>query len=205
MKVILLENVIGLGRAGEIKTVKDGYARNYLIPQKMAEIATHKKQNAIERMQAVLQEKAKQILATSMEKKEAIEKEVITIRKKAGDEGKLFGSVTNSDIAEILVGLGYEVDKRKIVFDHIKELGEYFAHVRLDEGVTAEVKVLVVNENASNEPAPVSAEIEQPEPAQVEETEEKAVEEEEEEIVSEDDSDEDAFEEDETDEDDELE
>lgn len=177
MKVILLENVIGLGRAGEIKIVKGGYARNFLIPQKMAEIATHKKQKQIEKMQSVLSEKAKQMLETSMDKKEQMEKEELVIRKKAGEEGKLFGSVTNAEIATLLAELGYEVDKRKVVFDHVKELGDYTAHIRLDEGVTADIKVRVLDENADENA------VEPTEPVSSDNTSEALVEKEEEVMV----------------------
>ena len=102
MKIILLENVVGLGRAGEIKDVKDGYARNYLIPQKMGELATRKKESYLKRMQEILSKKAQVTYENSMEVKDAIEKETIKFKVKSGDNGKLFGSITHGDIAEAL-------------------------------------------------------------------------------------------------------
>lgn len=146
MKIILLENVIGLGQAGEIKNVKDGYARNYLIPQKMAEIATKKKESYLKRMQEILSKKAQVMLEGSREVKDAIEKESLIFKVKSGDNGKLFGSVTHGDIADALKEKGYEIDKRKIVHESIKLLGSYDIKIRLDEGVTAEIKLKVVDE-----------------------------------------------------------
>ena len=146
MKVILLENVGGLGRAGDIKTVKDGFARNYLVPQKLVELATNKKELVLNRMKEALSKKAKKIFDDAIGMKSKLEGEKVTIHSKVGEEGKLFGSVTNADIAAALTALGYEIDKKKILIDHIKSAGEHTARVRLDEGVIAEIKVEVVGE-----------------------------------------------------------
>lgn len=143
MKVILLENVIGLGRAGEIKEVKSGYARNYLIPQKLAELATMKKQSQIEKMQAALEKKAKAMFESANQQKETMEKEEIVIKVKVGDEGRLFGSVTKMDIMESLKELGYDVEKRYVLFDNVKSLGDFVVRIKLGEGVTAEIPVKV--------------------------------------------------------------
>jgi len=143
MKIILLENVIGLGRAGDVKEVRSGYARNYLIPQRLAEVATKKKEAHLKRMAESLSKKAKAIFESAMQMKEEIEKESLEINAKAGEEGKLFGSVTHADIAQALTEKGYTVDKKKIVSDPVKTLGEHKISVRLDEGVVAEVLLTV--------------------------------------------------------------
>lgn len=150
MKVILLENVIGLGYAGDIKNVRDGYARNYLIPNRFAELATMKKEHEIKAMQEVLAKKAQAALESAKMAKDAVEKIQLVIRKKVGEEGKLFGSVTNSEIADALKDQGYDIDKRKIVLDHIKVTGEYPVKLKLDEGVIADVKLFVIDENAAD-------------------------------------------------------
>ena len=146
MKIILLENVIGLGRAGDIKSVKDGYARNFLIPQRKAEIATKDKEHYLAKLTAKLAEKAKKLFDDAMSLKESLEKETLAIKAKSGEEGKLFGSITNTNIADELKTKGYEIDKKKILTDHIKTLGEHSAKIRLEEGVVAEVKVMVEQE-----------------------------------------------------------
>jgi large subunit ribosomal protein L9 len=146
MKVILMDNVIGLGRAGDIKSVKDGYARNFLLPRKMVEIATKQKEAHLTRIGAKLAEKAKKIYDTALQMKEGLEAKTIEIKSKAGEEGKLFGSITSGDIASMLKDAGFEIDRRKIVSDHIKTLGEHSIKIRLDEGVTAVLKVNVIAE-----------------------------------------------------------
>lgn len=143
MKVILLENVAGLGRAGDIKVVKDGYARNYLLPKKLAEIATKNKEEYIKKLSEKLAEKAQKVYEDAVSLKNQLEDKVIEIFAKAGEEGKLFGSVTSTLVAEELKKLGFEIDKKKILMDHIKVLGEYKIRIRLDEGVIANIKLIV--------------------------------------------------------------
>ncbi|MGC8765157.1 MAG: 50S ribosomal protein L9 [Brevinematia bacterium] len=146
MRVILLENVVGLGKAGEIKNVKDGYARNYLIPKKLVEVATKKKEDYLAKLSEKLKEKAKKFYENALSLKETIEKEVIEIKAKAGEEGKLFGSITNTDIARVLKEKGYDIDKRRIMVDHIKVVGDHTVRIRLDEGIVANIIVKVFAE-----------------------------------------------------------
>ncbi|MEJ5284972.1 MAG: 50S ribosomal protein L9 [Brevinematia bacterium] len=146
MRVILLENVVGLGKAGEIKNVKDGYARNYLIPKKLVEVATKSKEEYLAKLAEKLKEKAKKFYEDAVSLKETLEKESLEIKAKAGEEGKLFGSITNSDIALALKEKGYDIDKRKIMVDHIKVLGEHTVRIKLDEGVVATIPLKVVAE-----------------------------------------------------------
>ena len=146
MRVILLENVVGLGKAGELKNVKDGYARNYLIPKKLVEVATKSKEEYLAKLAEKLKEKAKKFYEDAVSLKETLEKESLEIKAKAGEEGKLFGSITNSDIALALKEKGYDIDKRKIMVDHIKVLGEHTVRIKLDEGVVATIPLKVVAE-----------------------------------------------------------
>lgn len=146
MKVILLDNVVGLGRAGDIKNVKDGFARNYLLPNKLVEVATKSKEHHIQRIASKLAEKAKKFYDDALSQKEALEKEAVEIKTKAGEEGKLFGSITNADLAVILKEKGFEIDRKRILLDHIKTVGEHTAKIKLDEGVIAVLKITVIAE-----------------------------------------------------------
>jgi large subunit ribosomal protein L9 len=143
MRVILLENVIGLGRAGEIKEVRDGYGRNFLIPKKLAVLATKEQEHHFQRLSAKLAEKAKQQFENAMQMKTSLEQEVLEVSARVGEGNRLFGSITNADVAELLAQKGYTIEKRKIVNEHIKTVGEHIVRIRLDEGVTAEVKLVV--------------------------------------------------------------
>ncbi len=143
MKVILLENIPGLGRAGDIKTVRDGYGRNYLIPQKLAEMATLSREKYLERKKASLAKKAQLMFESAQELKEKLEQIDLVIQKKSSVEGKIFGSVTSGDVAALIAEHGFNVDKKRIVIQHVKTIGEHVFHVKLDEGVTADMKITV--------------------------------------------------------------
>lgn len=143
MKVILLENIPGLGRAGDMKTVRDGYGRNYLIPQKLAEMATLSREKYLERKKAALAKKAQLMFESAQELKGKLENIALTIAKKSSVEGKIFGSVTSSDVVGLISQHGFTVDKKRIVIQHVKTIGEHIFQVKLDEGVTAEMKITV--------------------------------------------------------------
>ncbi len=145
MKVILIEDVEKVGSMGEIINVKDGYARNFLFPRKLAKVATDSNLKIIEEI------KKKKALVLVKEKKnmEALKEKLAlvscTVSVEAGDDDKLFGSVNAQDIAESLAQEGYDIDKRKITIDEpIKKLGVYHVSVKLHPEVTADVKVWVV-------------------------------------------------------------
>jgi large subunit ribosomal protein L9 len=147
MEVILRDHVENLGRRGEIVKVADGYARNYLLPRKLALPATdaNKQWVARERKladQRELEEKsAAEAIAARLN---ALE---ITITRKVGENDQLYGSVTNADIAELIAKKGFEIDRRKILLpDPIKALGETTVPVKLHREVTAQVKVTVGKE-----------------------------------------------------------
>jgi len=144
MEVILRETIDTLGRAGQVVKVADGYARNYLLPRKLAYLATPGNLKVIEsERQSLLRKEARQ--KDDAEKlKEMVDKLVVTVRRKVGEQNALYGSVTNADVAEELEKIGYQIEKRKIhMDDHIKQLGEFEIPIRLFKDVTAHVKLKV--------------------------------------------------------------
>jgi len=147
MEVILLKDVVSLGKTGEKVNVAPGYARNYLIPKKLALKATKDSLKKLEEIK-LRDEKAKDKDKLNAEAlKEKIEVLTLTLRKTAGEEDKLFGSVTSSDIAASLSAEGIDVDKRKIVIDEsIKRIGEYTVLVKLFSEITATLKIEVARE-----------------------------------------------------------
>jgi large subunit ribosomal protein L9 len=144
MEVILRETIDSLGRAGQVVKVADGYARNYLLPKKLAYLATPGNLKVIEsERNSLLKKEAKQ-QDDAAKLKEMLDKVEITIRRKVGEQKALYGSVTNADVAEELVKKGFEIEKRKIhMDDHIKSIGEYDIPIRLFKDVTASVKLKV--------------------------------------------------------------
>jgi large subunit ribosomal protein L9 len=144
MEIILRETIDNLGRAGEVIKVPDGYARNYLLPRKLAYPATPGNLKVIEfERQSLLRKEAKQ--KDDAEKlQKMLEQVEITIRRKVGEQDALYGSVTNSDVAEELEKKGFQIEKRKIhMEDHIKTTGEFSLPIRLFKDVTAHVKLKV--------------------------------------------------------------
>jgi len=162
MKVILTEEIRGLGTRGDVVNVKDGYARNYLLAKNLAREATPGNLKSIE------QERKKWALLASQEKDAAqkaatgVQGIKITVQKRVGENGQLFGSVTANEIADALVAKGVQVEKRRIELDHpIKSLGTHDVEVRLHRDVTAHLQVEVVplgSEKLEEAPAPEAAE-----------------------------------------------
>jgi len=143
---ILLQDVESLGSKGAIVDVSKGYLRNFLIPRKLAEPAT-KGGLVVAAASAAAQERAhEQQAEQSGELAELLAKTVLTVTRQAGDDGRLFGSVTNADIAEaIKEARGVDVDRRKIALEEpIKHVGTYVVELELDGGVAASVKTMVV-------------------------------------------------------------
>lgn len=147
MEVILREDIEKLGGRGEIVKVADGYARNFLLPKKLAVAATDANRKIVEQeRQAHLRREAKE-MASAEELGKLMTGTVVTIAQKAGEQEQLFGSVTVKDVAEGLVQQGYHVDRRKIhLAEPIKQLGEFKVPVRLHRDVTVEITVHVVPE-----------------------------------------------------------
>lgn len=144
MEIILRETIDNLGRAGQVVKVADGYARNYLLPRKLAYLATPGNLKVIEaERQSLLRKDAKQKEDAEklLKMLDAVE---ITIRRKVGENDVLYGSVTNSDVADELEKKGFQIEKRKIhMEDHVKSIGEFSIPVRLFKDVTAHIKLKV--------------------------------------------------------------
>jgi len=149
MEVILRETIDTLGRAGQVVKVAPGYARNFLLPRKLAYIATPGNLKVIEfERQSLIRKEAKQS-DEAVKLKEMLERVELVIQRKVGDQDTLFGSVTNSDVAEELEKKGFSIEKRKIhMEDHIKKLGDFEIPVRLFKDVTATIKLKVEAEPA---------------------------------------------------------
>ena len=143
MKVILNKDVPGTGKAGEVKDVADGYARNYLLPRKLAVAASGGALKEVEQKKAAVQKKAAAEEAAARELADRLTKAPVILTAKVGDQGRLYGSITSADIAEQLSAhLGQSVDKRKIeLADPIRHLGTFEVTIRLHRAVTASVKV----------------------------------------------------------------
>jgi large subunit ribosomal protein L9 len=147
MEVILRADVPKLGHRGEVVTVAEGYARNYLLPRKMAVMASagNKKVIEQEKVAAVRREVSDKAQAEQLAK--MLADVTVVVARKAGEEDQLYGSVTSIDVAEALQAKGYTVDRRKIhVEDPIRTLGEFQVPLRLHHGVEATVKLQVVRE-----------------------------------------------------------
>ncbi len=145
MEIILHEDVPNLGHSGEVVTVKDGYARNYLLPRKMAAVADKGNVKQMEHQKRVASAKQTQMKAKCEELATKLASLSITINKEAGEEDKLFGAVTTMDIANALRAEGYTIDKRHIKLDEpIKQIGVYDVKVRLHAEVDGMVKIWVV-------------------------------------------------------------
>ncbi|MFP4456730.1 MAG: 50S ribosomal protein L9 [Clostridia bacterium] len=147
MKVILLKDVENLGNEGEVVNVADGYGRNYLIPREFAVEATKTSMEMLERRKAKEEKKAEEELSVAQELKEKIESTEVTMTVKAGENGRLFGSVTSKDINNALTEQGIDIDRRKMQMDEpIREVGEKAVPIKLHKDVVAELKVKVVSE-----------------------------------------------------------
>jgi large subunit ribosomal protein L9 len=144
MKVILNENIEHLGHIGDIVKVAPGYARNYLLPKKLAVTATEGNAKALEHAKRQLTYKKNKALEASKNLAEKLGALVINLVHQAGEEGKLFGSVTNMEIAAYLKEKGFDIDRKKIVLaDPIKHIGEYAIPVKIHPEVSATLKVTV--------------------------------------------------------------
>lgn len=145
MEVILLEDMKGVGTRGQMIQVKPGFARNYLLPQKLAIPAGTKAANLYKELQRQRQAQDDKKVLKAREEAARLEGLEINISGQANEEDTLFGSITNVDIADALERAGHIVDKRKIELeDHIKQLGRYDVTIRIYAGVTAGIKVWVV-------------------------------------------------------------
>ncbi|MBP8131846.1 MAG: 50S ribosomal protein L9 [Candidatus Hydrogenedentes bacterium] len=154
MKLILCEDVDNLGHMGDTVTVADGYARNFLVPRKMAVPVDSASAKQVEHELGIIRRREEKLRAQQMEYARKLEGVTVEIKVRAGEGEKIFGSVTAAQIAEQLAAMGHEIDKKAVQLkDHIKELGIFTVPVRLGKGVEANIRVWV----SSIEPEPEQA------------------------------------------------
>ncbi|MBQ8406697.1 MAG: 50S ribosomal protein L9 [Clostridia bacterium] len=143
MKVILKADVKGTGKKGDIVEVSDGYGKNFLVKKGLAEIATNTGINLVMQQKAAAsyhkaeEVKAQQALA------DALKGKTVTVKIKVGENGKMFGSVTSANVSAALLEMGFDIDKKKIKMDSLKNLGTYDAEIRLMESISAKIKIEV--------------------------------------------------------------
>ena len=148
MQVILMEKVVNLGALGDVVKVKDGYARNFLIPHGKAKRATDAAKAEFEAKRADLEKKANELLSAAQARAEKLEGYMVQVTQKAGVDGRLFGSVTNSDIAEALTKQGFDVKKSEVIMPNgpLKTIGDSPVTLNLHTDVKAHITVSVLGE-----------------------------------------------------------
>ena len=144
MEVILIEDVPNLGSVGDIVKVKPGFARNYLLPRALAVVADNRNRHVLEHQKRVVADKRERERRQNETLAQKLGGLRLTIKARAGEEGKLFGSVTNIDVERALIDAGFEVERRRIRLDEpIKSVGEHTVPVHLSVGVDARLTVIV--------------------------------------------------------------
>ena len=155
MEIILREDIPKLGNKGDIVMVKDGYARNYLLPRRLAILATTGTRKQVDQMRASAERKADREKGAAEALAAQLSALDLSFTKRAGDQGQLFGSVTASDLAEAIAGKGFEIDRRRLELNEpLKRLGEFAVPIRLHRDVTAELTVKVLSETGEEAPPP---------------------------------------------------
>lgn len=145
MKVILTQEVSNLGSIGEIVNVRNGYARNFLLPRGLAAVANEANQAQLAHHKRVLEKRREKALAEAKSLAAKIEKVSVTVAKQVGEDEKIFGSVTTGELEELLKAEGVDVSKKEIsLLDEVKKVGVYSAQVKLHKDVVAKFKVWVV-------------------------------------------------------------
>jgi large subunit ribosomal protein L9 len=148
MQIILQEDIDKLGHRGEVVTVKPGYARNYLLPRKLAIEATTGNMKALERIRGALAKKTATELEAAQKQAALLNGVSLAFKRKTGENDQMFGSVTSADVAEGLTAQGFKIEKRQVqLADPLKALGEYNVTIKVFRDVTAEVKVQVEKES----------------------------------------------------------
>lgn len=144
MKVLLLKDVKGCGKKGEIKEVANGYAQNYLLKNSLAKVADNSALSMNNQRISAEQYHAEQALQAAKDEKQKLDKLTLTFEIKCGENGKSFGSVTSKEISEKLSQMGFQIDKKKIDCPALKEVGEYKISIKLHPKVTATIAVKVI-------------------------------------------------------------
>ena len=149
MKLILREDVYNLGKSGELVSVKDGYARNYLLPRNLGMLANAANVRQLEHEKQVIELRQQKMKGGAVEQAKKLEAVAVKIARKVGEQDKLFGSVTALDIAEALAAAGHKLDRRLIHLpEPIRAVGSYEIEIRLHREVAAKIKVEVIGEAA---------------------------------------------------------
>ena len=147
MQIILQEDVEKLGHRGDVVTVKPGYARNFLLPQKLAVEATTGNLKAIERIRTSLAKKTATELEAAQKQAELLNGVALKFARKTGENDQMFGSVTSADIAEALSAQGFKIDKRQVqIGESLKTIGEFPVTIKVFRDVTAQIKVSIEKE-----------------------------------------------------------
>jgi large subunit ribosomal protein L9 len=144
LQVILTEDLPNVGTSGELVKVKPGYARNFLLPRGLAALATADNVARIEHEKRVAQARATKLRAAAQELAGKLGNVKVTLKAQVGEENKLYGSLTSRDVEAALAAQGFEVDRRKIAMDPLKELGSYKVAIKIASGVDAVIDVDVV-------------------------------------------------------------
>lgn len=149
MEIILQEEVANLGQIGDVVNVRNGYARNYLLPRGFAVEANRRNVRVLEHQKRLVAVKKERVVSQAQATSEQLSAVSLTIKARSGEEGRLFGSVTNMDIETALKEKGITVDRRKILLDEpIKQLGEHEVAVNIGGGIRANIKVEVTSDEA---------------------------------------------------------
>ncbi len=144
MKVVLTQDVKGLGKKGELINASDGYCRNYLLPRKIAVEANSQAMSELKNRESAEKHKIETEIKAAKETAAKLEGKTVKLSAKAGSNGKLFGSVTSKDVASVISSeFGMDIDKKKIVFDDVKAFGVYPVEVKLYNGISASLFVSV--------------------------------------------------------------
>ena len=147
MKLILREDVYNLGKSGELVNVKEGYARNYLLPRNLAMLASSANVRQLDHEKKVIELRQQKLKGGALEQAKKLEGVKVSIKRKVGEQDKLFGSVTALDIAEALAAAGHKLDRRLIHLpEPIRAVGDFPVEIRLHREVTAKLNVSVVGE-----------------------------------------------------------
>lgn len=147
MKVILVKDIVGVGKDGDVINVSDGYGRNYLIPRGLAIDASKTNINVLNEKKKALKKKVQKEVENAQDIAKKLSDKTVEIKVKAGENGKLFGSITTKDIQDELNKMGFNIDKRKINLPEIiKTTGTFYVEIKLYQGVQGKVKVNVIAE-----------------------------------------------------------
>jgi large subunit ribosomal protein L9 len=143
MQIILLESLKKIGKAGEIVSVKDGYANNFLIPKKKAIVANKANKNSLDSRVTEINKKNEVKVADAIKNQQAMENIKIEFSMECNEEDKLYGSITKKQISDHLVGLGHNVSQDMVVIDDIKSLGEFESTIQIYEDIESKLKIII--------------------------------------------------------------